>query len=212
MEKENLQSETVKNCPILYQMADKPMTETCMCWGWEFDNGWDEIVSNASYELEAINLLFYPKYRIRIQADQIKQKFGALCFYYSVITDKTPVKAWMSDLLISISGFVRKFVKSERISSFLCKRIYGLESILCGDYGEQTPEQMAISHLVESLAKGIIRKAERECDNTCEHCGASVRTSWSPACITKGWISVLCEECAKKSGEEYEIENAEVKQ
>lgn len=79
--------DTLKECSILYCQKDLPMTETCMCWGWEHGQGWDEIVRQASCELEVLNRMWYPKYKVRIQADQIKEKFGELTWYWSVACD-----------------------------------------------------------------------------------------------------------------------------
>lgn len=83
----SLEEETIRGCPILYCQAGKSHRESCMSFGWECGDGWNETLAGLSYELEALNMLFYPKYRVRIQADQVKEKFGTLCFYFSVIVD-----------------------------------------------------------------------------------------------------------------------------
>ena len=79
--------ETMQMCKILYCQKDLPMTKTCMCWGWECGEGWHEILKRLSCELEALNLLYYDKYKVRIQADQVKEKFGTLRFYHTVVCD-----------------------------------------------------------------------------------------------------------------------------
>lgn len=58
-----------------------------MCWLWECNSGWYSILSDMSNALEGLNYMFYPKFRVRVQADQVKEKFGHLTFYYSVIAD-----------------------------------------------------------------------------------------------------------------------------
>lgn len=83
----SLEEETIKGCPILYCQAGKSHRESCMSFGWEFGNGWNEVVSELSYKLEALNMLFYPKYRVRIQFDQLKEKFGTFSGYFSVVVD-----------------------------------------------------------------------------------------------------------------------------
>ena len=90
----SLEEETIKGCPILYCQAGKSHRESCMSFGWEFGSGWNEVVSELSYELEALNMLFYPKYRVRIQFDQLKEKFGTFSGYFSVVVD--PGKLRMS--------------------------------------------------------------------------------------------------------------------
>ena len=72
---------------ILYCMKDRPATETTMCWGLEINNGWLNIVDEMSKQLEALNYMFYPKFRVRIQMDQVKEKFGLLTVYYSIVSD-----------------------------------------------------------------------------------------------------------------------------
>ena len=83
----SLANEIMDKCSILYCMKDKPMTQTTMFWGLECGVGWFEVLNEASCKLEALNLIYYPKYKVRIQADQVKEKFGHLTFYFSVVCD-----------------------------------------------------------------------------------------------------------------------------
>ena len=87
VEEKSRYEELMEMCKILYQDRNKPMTQTCMCWGFECGEGWYEVLKRLSCELEALNLQFYDKYKVRIQADQVKEKFGTLHFYYSVVCD-----------------------------------------------------------------------------------------------------------------------------
>jgi len=61
-----------KNCRLLYPDHI----------GWAAGRGWYGILKDLSVELETLNLV-YGKYGIRITADQVKEKFGGLRFYYS---------------------------------------------------------------------------------------------------------------------------------
>ena len=85
--KEDYPNRIMEQCKILYCQKDLPMTKTCMCWGWECGPGWHPALNVLSCKLEALNLLYYDKYKVRIQADQVKEKFGTLHFYYSVECD-----------------------------------------------------------------------------------------------------------------------------
>ena len=86
-EKDALMHETIKRCSMLYKMAEKPCSETCMCWLWSCGYGWFDTLEKLSNKLEAINLMIYPKYNVRIQAEQVKEKFSTLRFYYSIVAD-----------------------------------------------------------------------------------------------------------------------------
>jgi len=58
--------------PKLYAQRNMPMSQTCMCWGFPGD-GWFGLLLEASLALEALDL--------RIEAVQVKEKFGTLRFY-----------------------------------------------------------------------------------------------------------------------------------
>lgn len=86
--KEKLWYESIMDvCPILYCQRNSPMTETCMCWGFECHQGWEEPLRKMSCRLEELNLRFYSKYHYRIQMDQVKEKYGTLRAYWSLVYD-----------------------------------------------------------------------------------------------------------------------------
>ena len=70
--------------PILFQDGKKDMTQTCMCWGIECPIGWFHIIEQLCTILEFYNMESTKNYGIAIVADQVKEKFGTLRFYYSV--------------------------------------------------------------------------------------------------------------------------------
>ena len=70
--------------PILFQDSKKDMTQTCMCWGIECPIGWYHILEQLCTILEFYNMEFTKNYGIAIIADQVKEKFGTLRFYYTV--------------------------------------------------------------------------------------------------------------------------------
>ena len=98
-EKDALMHETIKQCSILYKMAEKPCSETCMCWLWSCGYGWFDVLEKLSNKLESINLMIYPKYNVRIQADQVKEKFSTLRFYYSIVADPPWYIRWYEAIM-----------------------------------------------------------------------------------------------------------------
>ena len=70
--------------PILFQHRKLSMQETCMCWGIEAPLGWYHILDQLCTVLEFHNMEFKDKYGIAIVADQVKEKFGTLRFYYTI--------------------------------------------------------------------------------------------------------------------------------
>lgn len=108
--KETIESEVVKDCPILFRMRYRPMTETCMCWGFECNEGWHRAIADTCRELEILNNYYYSKYRVRIQADQIKEKFGTLRFYYSIEQDPNIFIQYISNIFEKIYDKLSKTV------------------------------------------------------------------------------------------------------
>ena len=63
----------LKDFPKLYRQYNLPMTETCMCWGFDCEDGWFDLIYDLSQKLEIVN----PE----CEASQVKEKFGGLRFY-----------------------------------------------------------------------------------------------------------------------------------
>ena len=70
--------------PILFQHRNLSMQETCMCWGIECPRGWYNILEQLCTVLEFHNMEFTKNHGIAIIADQVKEKFGTLRFYYTI--------------------------------------------------------------------------------------------------------------------------------
>ena len=107
----SLAKETMDMCSILYCTKDLPMTQTCMCWGWECGTGWFNVLNEASCKLEALNLTYYPKYKVRIQADQVKEKFGTLRFYFSVICEDETRSSEQEVIMTAMNSWAEEIVR-----------------------------------------------------------------------------------------------------
>lgn len=99
---------TIKDCSIL-NVDD--------CCTWCVGRGWTQIVSDFCYECEMLNIQFYDKYRIRIHIDQIKEKFGTLRIYTSVVIDP-------NKYIMKIKTFIDKIITK------LNNKNYNLEQIV----------------------------------------------------------------------------------
>ena len=83
----NWDFEIIEKCPILYCGVDKTLQESLIPFGFECNSGWREPLWKLSAALETLNMTYWPKYHVRIQANQLKEKYGTLRFYYSVVYD-----------------------------------------------------------------------------------------------------------------------------
>ena len=71
--------------PKIFANRHRPMTETCMCWGFEHGDGWFNIIDQLCGAIQ--NHIDWQDKQgqqvAQVVADQVKEKFGTLRFYYS---------------------------------------------------------------------------------------------------------------------------------
>lgn len=111
MIKEFLQDDkefALTHCKMLYSNLNKPCTETCMCFGWEFEQGWNREMKDLSVKLEMLNTIFYKSHRVKIVLDQCKEKFGMLTVYYSVEIDSPFYYTMWRKPFVALSKFINK--------------------------------------------------------------------------------------------------------
>lgn len=102
----NIENDIVKDCPLLFRLYGKSPSKSCLAYGFECNEGWHSAIASACRELETYNNLIYPKYGVYIQADQIKEKFGTLRFYYSIIIDGNKYVSAICDKLNNIADWL----------------------------------------------------------------------------------------------------------
>jgi len=76
-----LQEKLFNKYPKIFRQKDLSMMETCMCWGIDTDEGWffllDQLCNSIQSYIDLNEHLKIPQ----VEAVQVKEKFGALCFY-----------------------------------------------------------------------------------------------------------------------------------
>jgi hypothetical protein len=82
--KKELELELVKKYPkILRDYGGDPM-QTCLSWGFEFDDGWNTLISKCLEKLQYFcDLCSKDGKEVQVVANQVKEKYGTLSFYYS---------------------------------------------------------------------------------------------------------------------------------
>jgi len=70
----------IKDFPSLYRGADKPPTESLMCFGFECGDGWFNLIYELSRKIS--------EHGTNCEVIQVKEKFGGLRFYVCNGTDK----------------------------------------------------------------------------------------------------------------------------
>jgi hypothetical protein len=78
-----------KDFPEIFKNRYASMQETCMCWGFECGDGWYDLIYTLCKDIQhhinnkLKNLSKKEQENIRVVADQVKEKYGGLRFYYS---------------------------------------------------------------------------------------------------------------------------------
>jgi len=84
-------------------------------------------------------------------------------------------------------------------------KLAGKASTVLKFYKEPTSEQLVIRDAVDSIAAELVRDAEKRCYDTCEECGTTIGTEWSPRVQTEGWITYICERCDVRNKIRYAL-------
>jgi hypothetical protein len=90
--KQELDKLLCEKYPKMMVNRNAPMTETCMCWGFDCGDGWfnilDQLMGNIQNHIDWNNKNFekgYAQYKQvpQVTLNQVKEKFGTLRFYYT---------------------------------------------------------------------------------------------------------------------------------
>lgn len=84
MMREDLDRQLCEKYPKIFADRNLPMTETCMCWGFGHGDGWYNIIDNLCNLIQS-HIDFKEKQGNiipQVVAEQVKEKFGTLRFYY----------------------------------------------------------------------------------------------------------------------------------
>jgi hypothetical protein len=99
--------------------------KTCMHWGVECGDGWYDLLDELLAKLDYLSSVS----GVQVVADQIKEKFGTLRFYYSTIA-KTDL-----DLDVIVCKIIDDIVnRAEKRSIYICEKT-GKDGVLCSRMG-----------------------------------------------------------------------------
>lgn len=82
--KQELDAQLCQNYPKIFADRNRPMTETAMCWGFEHGDGWFNIINQLCGNIQNhIDWRAKQGHAVpQVVAEQVKEKFGTLRFYY----------------------------------------------------------------------------------------------------------------------------------
>lgn len=116
-----LQQQLFEKYPKIFRQKDLSLRETCMCFGCDCGDGWfkllDILCSHLQFNTDKNR---YPQ----VEATQVKEKFGGLRFYYTVIPldkEESMERYWgIIDGLVSFA---------EDISNYICEKCGSMDNV-----------------------------------------------------------------------------------
>lgn len=183
--------------------------------------GWIYPIKKLCYSLEDLNYQ-YKKYGLKVVLSQSKEKFGGLRFYTDII-ETTPL-SFIIDKIQKILGQTyfgikyntdtKKLIPTKNKFAFKCltflkSSLLFIDNFLDYIYFRYTTRYEIRYKVLDQKVFDLIRQAENECENCCIRCGALF--SYSKKCQTTGWITYICETCAKEKNIVYLKDNKKYK-
>ncbi len=88
--KEDFDKLLCEKYPKIFRDRHAPMTETCMCWGFDIGDGWYQVIDSLCNQIQHhVDWKQEQKEKYgrgdgcqQVVATQVKEKFGGLRFYY----------------------------------------------------------------------------------------------------------------------------------
>jgi hypothetical protein len=156
--------------PDILSNMNKPITESCMGWGIECGDGWFCILFSLMLDLDVIA----KQHNIQIKADQIKEKFGGLRFYYS--TEKNKITTLDK----------ATYTLHQKLNKTKCL----LFSIGYGKaYNNIVDIRRKIYQSTYEKIDSLVHQTEQKSYTVCEVCGKPGRIR------NKYWVRTMCDAC-----------------
>lgn len=208
-----LTQKLLKRFPVLYQDYDSPMTQTCMCWGFDHGDGWFEIIWQLSLAIEEELGYSCPRKRWYLFKKRFFRRWNNFIYALSpvrqdkrkqegsgtkedpfrwVVTDEAP-----RDCLARLAWRILPPLPFDDYRSWSAKlQRLGFKAFLhwphTGFAVQQVKEKFGTLRFYCSGNETIhkyVRLSEWLSSVTCEDCGKHGKANDS------GWIRTQCEEC-----------------
>ena len=170
---EDMETYLFDKYPIIFQDKDKDMTQSCLCWGIDCDVGWGNIIDKLCERLTFIA----EKHGLQVIADQVKEKYAGLRFYYHTQYVQNSPFIRFKNLCFSLLRKCNIWVQ------------YGFAMI-----GIDVITKDMDDKIVFDIIDTLVQDAEDKSEHICENCG----DTWAKCCNIGRWYKTLCKDCAKE--------------
>jgi hypothetical protein len=189
-----LDKKLVEKYPKMMVNRDAPMTETCMCWGFECGDGWFKILDNLMGNIQNHIDWKIRQREVTIRFNKIREagQSGNTELFADLIA------AEYSDRRLSAD-----FVK-QRAQEFMREPLQEVPEEVPQVVLDQVKEKFGTLRFYytggDDTINGMVLMAESMSGVTCEECGNQAGTNWPEA---GGWVRTICESCQDKRSAEW---------
>ena len=194
--REELDKKLCETYPKMMVDRNKPMTETCMCWGFECGDGWYDLLNHLMSGIQH-----------HIDWKQ-KQRSAAIAHNQAIIDAQRQPPNW--------TKFNEVYPTNNSWTEELRKSIINHTATL-REVPNECP-QVVLNQVKEKFGtlrfyytggddyiSGMVTLAESLSGTICEGCGSSAKTYWpkSENGGIGGWVRTLCQSCESKRNEQF---------
>jgi hypothetical protein len=175
--------------PKMMVNRDKPMTETCMCWGFECGDGWFNILNQLMGNIQNHIDWKERQREVSIKFNRIAEQLKA--------GDSTLFDEEYKDL-------IGLDFKEKRRQEMLERDPQTIPEPITQVTLDQVKEKFGTLRFYYSggddYIRGMVSLAESLSGVTCEGCGNQAQTNWPEP---GGWVRTICESCEEKRSAEW---------
>jgi len=175
--------------PKMMVNRDKPMTETCMCWGFECGDGWFNILNQLMGNIQNHIDWKERQREVSIKFDRIAEQLKA--------GDSTLFDEEYKDM-------INQEYKEKRRQELIDRYPIVIPEPIPQVTLDQVKEKFGTLRFYYSggddYIRGMVSLAESLSGVTCEGCGNQAQTNWPEP---GGWVRTICESCEEKRSAEW---------
>jgi len=180
-----------KKYPKIFRDRFAPMTETCMCWGFECGNGWYQILDSLCGNIQS-----------HIDWSQKNHDWD--------VKYNTMVSKAMAGDITDLEEYYKGYLNAEeRMEETLEQGLKEVRPVIPQVVASQVKEKFGGLRFYytggDDTIDGMVRMAESWAYNTCESCGQPGELS--PKSTGKGitgWMHIHCQACEDQRNKERE--------
>jgi len=193
--KQELDKLLCEKYPKMMVNRNKPMMETCMCWGFECGDGWfnilDQLMGNIQHHIDW----------------KEKQRTSAMAYNLMAAQAKEGNFDLFDD---SMKDLNNPEYKAKRLSEVIAGDFRSVPESISQVTLDQIKEKFGTLRFYytggDDIIDGMVRMAESMSGVTCEECSAPAQTHGP------GWIRTICEPCELKREEARKVYHDELEQ